>query len=600
MTRPAKRLAIMTPDQVDQMIFQFSGIEGRIQYDELSIKPFPRLPILMAAQIIDGDVGGTDISAMHAEWVVEEQRGRGAGGRPPTISTRSMLVILLMHVIANEPVSIRHMTATLESRLSSEDMEIIDLDDVQVEGQGWYYRLNSAYRALLEPIDPEPMPKYPRNDPNRPSRAERLTRHRKLTGPQRLELKQFRESIASLRRQRMRRLNDISFALIANIVRQAQAVGLLDGYSGDIALDGTYVKVDGKASNMDLSQPARSTNLEAGAWGRQGNHFSQGPLAPGQVRTKGTKRFKFGFEADIVSMTAGTPSIPDLVLGVNLHRPGAIKHVAKTLFPRIATLELPVRVIAVDRAYNNLKTKSFHLRLLREGYEFVFDYKSTQLGIQASFHHNGVGYVMVEGTWYLGFIPDELANANKQAQLPASHPGHIDEETLKKRIEARRDYQLTRLGRRDKDGFQRYNLPDPSGYIAFDAATGELLDKPTIKTVTIPMSVGLKFQQKYPFKSAEWQAAYNLRSGIERKNGQLKHTKFESLGDALRRPTRGYTSHALNIAMLMVAHNLRTIDNFLRTAEGIDTKKSQRRRTRRADDEKLTRIRKQPDGRTAA
>jgi hypothetical protein len=415
-----------------------------------------------------------------------------------------------------------------------------------------------------------------------------------------VELLQYRDSFADIRRLRMQRLNDISFALIANVVRQAQSVGVLDGYTGNIALDGTYVRVDGKASNLDLTQPARSTNLEAGAWGRKGNHFSPGPMDPGQAWAKGSRRYKFGFEADIVTMTAGTPDIPDLVLGVNLHRLGAIKHVAKTLFPQIASLNLPVRVISVDRAYNNLKTKAFHEVLLTEGYEFVFDYKSNQLGIQASFHHNGVGYVMVEGAWYLGLIPDELANACKHAQLPASHPDHIVDETLMKRIDARRDYQLTRFGRRDKDGFQRYELPDPKGYIAFDPATGELLDKPTVKTVTIPMTVGLRFQQKYPFKSAEWHLSYNLRSGMERKNGQLKNSKFESLGDALRRPARGFTPHALNIAMLMVAHNLRTIDNFLRIAEGIDTKKSQRRRTRRADDEKLAHISKQRDRRTAA
>jgi len=123
--------------------------------------------------------------------------------------------------------------------------------------------------------------------------------------------------------------------------------------------------------------------------------------------------------------------------------------------------------------------------------------------------------------------------------------------------------------------------------------------RPTNKSVTIPMTVGLKWQQKHPFKSDAWKTAYFLRSGVERKNAQLKHTRFESLDDAGKRPTRGYTPHALQVAMLVVAHNVRTIDNYLRTAEGIDTKKSTRRQSRRSGEEKIGGIRKQIDGRSA-
>ena len=97
---------------------------------------------------------------------------------------------------------------------------------------------------------------------------------------------------------------------------------------------------------------------------------------------------------------------------------------------------------------------------------------------------------------------------------------------------------------------------------------------------------------KHPFKSDAWKTAYFLRSGLERKNAQLTHTRFESLDDAGKRPTRGYTPHALQVAMLVVAHNLRA-------AEGIDMKKSTRRQSRRSGEEKIGGIRKQLDGRSA-
>lgn len=112
--------------------------------------------------------------------------------------------------------------------------------------------------------------------------------------------------------------------------------------------------------------------------------------------------------------------------------------------------------------------------------------------------------------------------------------------------------------------------------------------------------MGLKFAQKYPYKSPEWQAASNLRLEIERKNGQLTHTRFEGLGGASSRPGRGYTAHASAFAMSLVAHNSRTMDNFVRKAEGIDTTKSASRRSRRDITEALIDIRPQRDGRAAA
>jgi hypothetical protein len=50
----------------------------------------------------------------------------------------------------------------------------------------------------------------------------------------------------------------------------------------------------------------------------------------------------------------------------------------------------------------------------------------------------------------------------------------------------------------------------------------------------------------------------------------------------------------------MVAHNIRTLDTFLRAAEGIDTKKRTRRKSRRNPDEILVKVRKQHDARKAA
>jgi len=583
---------IMTPDETDAVLYRFAGVPSLTEWDRLSVSPFPHLPVQLAAQIIDGEIGDTDFAALLAKWVQEDRQQRPVGGRRATVSTRSIMIITLMHWIAGESASIRHMARTMEARLTDEQKRLIGIEHIDADGTSWYNRLSSATKAMHEVMDPAPMPKYSRKESKKLLARDKIGRHRKLTGEQRIELHSYRRSIRDVRAVRRERLEDFTFALISSIVTQARAINLLDGYNGDVALDGTYVRVDGKVSQEDLSLPALSTNLEAGAYARRGNHRPP--------REKGEVRYRFGFEADIVTMTSGTPSIPNLVLGATLHRPGAIRRVESTLFPRINELRLPVGNISVDRAYNGLKTHHFHEVLMQFGYDFVFDYKRKNLGVQASFHHDGVGYVMVEGTWYLASLPEQLANAVIHSQLPETDDNHIDKETLLKRIEARRDYQLVRHGRRDRQGFQRYKLPDSTKYIAFDQVTGELLPKPTVKTVTIPATVGLRFAQKYPYRTPEWHAAYNLRSEIERKNGQLKHSRFEGLGDALRRPGRGYTAHAIALAMSLVAHNIRTIDIFVRKAEGIDTTKSASRRSRRDITETLTDIRPQRDGRAAA
>jgi hypothetical protein len=114
------------------------------------------------------------------------------------------------------------------------------------------------------------------------------------------------------------------------------------------------------------------------------------------------------------------------------------------------------------------------------------------------------------------------------------------------------------------------------------------------------MSIGARWGQKYPFRTPEWQTAFDLRSAVERKNRELKHDNFVGLESADRRPQRGYAAHAIAIAMLVTSANLTTLDNFLRTAEGIDTTKSPgRRKPRRPEGLAIVGAMKQQDARSS-
>jgi hypothetical protein len=229
------------------------------------------------------------------------------------------------------------------------------------------------------------------------------------------------------------------------------------------------------------------------------------------------------------------------------------------------------------------------------------DYPKDELGEQESVVIKGTGYIMVDGTWYLATMEEGLRTCTKDhIKRDPSDKLWIDEAEMLDRVAARRAYQLHRHGRRDADGYQRYLLPNVKDYIAYDVISGEVLShaKPTNKTVTIPMSLGAKAGQKYPYKSPEWQRAYNLRSTVERKNRELKHNNFLDLESADRRPQRGYAANAVAIAMLVTAGNLLTLDNFLRTGEGIDTTKSPRRRKTKRVEKGIAGVTKQRDGRT--
>jgi hypothetical protein len=73
---------------------------------------------------------------------------------------------------------------------------------------------------------------------------------------------------------------------------------------------------------------------------------------------------------------------------------------------------------------------------------------------------------MVEGTWYLDFMPELLINANKEHLK-----GSISDAKHDELVARRTKYQLVRHGLRYEDGYQRYQMPDPAGsgnLVSFD------------------------------------------------------------------------------------------------------------------------------------
>src|SRR5689334_23177976 len=114
----------------------------------------------------------------------------------------------------------------------------------------------------------------------------------------------------------------------------------------------------------------------------------------------------------------------------------------------------------------------------------------------------GNKYVLIDGSWYVDGMPEALITCTRDRRRAKSDPERISKKQLMDNIAAREKYRLIPHGRRDSDGFQRYRLPDPNGYVLYDRDNPQrIVDKPTVKTVTIPLSEGIEWHQKHPYLS---------------------------------------------------------------------------------------------------
>lgn len=563
MTRASERVARYTRAQVDAKNAEVLGIATRQKIEDLQTLPFSRYAIKQAIRVITGAAeGGTHLGELIAGWAkLDNPTGRG---RPTSISSTAFLTLMLAHAIAGEGLTMTGMSYTAARRLSPKQWRKIGLPNLPRDADLWQGRLDSAHKVLLKRIDTYPYPTH-------------LNRSKKLKAAELQELDRYwaRDDIKAMIAVHNERLLDFMFELIANAARISSS--LITDNHGDLALDATFTPILGKHTKKDHTKDARSCTPEAGLYRRNGDHYvdeSRGRVTP--VVTN-----KFGFETEIITTTVGDGLLgPDLILGIGLHRPGEISNVASELIPRLFRLGWPMRQLSVDRAYNNLAPETFHYILIQHDLDAVFDYPKDEVGKIQATYVSGMKkdkdnelvrdnraeqntFYMIGGQWHVKYVPELLVEAVAHSYLDKSDPRWISEAQLEKRIETLDKYRLVPFGKPDEDGYQRYLLPDPTGYLPIDPNSGEFQTKPKAKTVTIPLSVGARWQQKYPHKSRAWREAYNLRSTVERTNNLLKHPTLGGLADPNKRPFAGYTAHALAVAMLAAAHNVQAANFYL-------------------------------------
>lgn len=457
---------------------------------------------------------------------------RSTRGRPAMLSPRTTLVLLLLHNHWGHPNTYVEYARTIQFRLSIEQRRILGIQTGGLHSD-WYYRMWRAMDRALRPLDPWHL----------------TQKRRKLTG------KEYQHAVKMYNLERKPRANQLMAKLVRASVEMLPKRYLKD-YRGDIAIDATFVEVMGAKNPMNPELDRWNVDFTGTRYSRGGNHAGEG---------KNTD--KFGLELETVTMNniKGGDWFFPLITGAGTHEVAAIKDVPREAFLQHVDFSKSPGHLVCDRAYNHLKAFRFQEVVRKHGYWTVYDFPKDELGPQVTLEDHPV--TLVDGSLYVAYMPHHLQMISRWWKNDENDPATGAPYTTEKvysLLEQREPYRLKPLGRPDKRGSQRFQYPNPRGYLAIDPATGlplapreaaKLIGKITVRhSEKVTRSI-----QKYPWYSKEWHQAYGQRNQVESSNKTIKDVGSVELGNARRRTGRGITFHSLICAFAVVSINIRRI-----------------------------------------
>jgi len=516
------------------------------------------------------DASGTVPKLVEKRCSDKARKGTGPGGRPETITTRAVLVLMLMCQMAYKPSELKSMAEEALLLSTSQRHTLGIADDITSDNA--YNRVRNAYHRICDCADPFPIKPEMGGD-----------RRTQMTKAQFEQVKAQRDPVEQERNlafltEMMNDLIQVPWEMLPRDVRRSKRV--------DLSVDGTSYPAYGQRPPASSSHIAPS-EPDAAWHGRTGDHMGR----------DGTDVDFFGFEAHLVTTTSTDPNkpVPKLVVGIAMDQPGfRISENTLTALAAASRLRFGRGTVIADRGIlPKAKAKDLQLPLRAMGYQLCFDYQRDQLGIQAE--HGGA--ILVDGTWYCPQMPTVLIDATKDYL-----DGLIDQATFEARIEERRPYQMRYKQRGDKDGHWRFVCPaedpgarawcptkpglwrDRAGKTHIGVAPDTPGDVCNKHSVTFPADAGAKYAQDLPYKTPEWQALYGKRNTSESANSHFKDPSREAGGEGRRRRVRGFTAQFIFLAGLIVSANLRKLQLF---ADEQTDSPPPRRRVRRRRPETL-------------
>ena len=525
----------------------------------------------------------TDICFHLEKWRREEGYDPQKGGRPKTVSDRTILALYLILARSGQPMHLTTMTTLLASPDTTDKaLELLNLpsrdrarrvgDNYTTQHTIWYHRLWRALHSFLGVVDP----------------FDNIPHHARLT---RAEFNRLMDEQDLERREEKWQRATYVFNQLVMASTKDMPEEYRNNWQGDLTLDGTLIPGVRRGNNRWTNRPddLMSSEPEAGWYSRDERQETHG-----ESKHKRNAKHVWGWEATLVAgviRNQGPYAQPHLIMGMAFDRPSHNPAIRGLQAMRHLTDDptTPKGVVVGDRAYFAVaKTKDFHEPLRKKGYTLVGDYKSNQLGQRGSFETMN----LVEGHWYCPAMPKSLIEATEQFRA-----GLIDEDTYNERIKERRAYAMRRKGVDDTGDSQMLICPgrgkgktlacplvEKSQRQDARAKGLPIIPSPSLEaprsqkgkcctnkaSVTIPNKEGMRYRQTGPaYKTPEWQKIYGTwRNVIETRNDYVKNNRGgAAIGDHTRRPVRGFAAAFFYTALGVVAANVSMIRRFLGRVE---------------------------------
>lgn len=515
------------------------------------------------------------------QWAALERKK--ASGRKALISFRAVLFIELISAVWSKGAQYTEFAETYAHRLTLRQFEALGIARDAADEWTWLQRHWRAKNRLTKLVDPY----------HRTQKRRRLTLAEQVTAD------------AARDEQRADRLRWMRQSLVdASVAKLPQRYR--DRYTGDVAIDSTEVPILGQApskattlvrNGLTLDHPdVREASKSLRSGGLLTNvDYSAGTYMRAHWDDPGNEPPRAAFEMDIVTMmdTNGYdhhPAFARIITGIGFHRPGNITDEPREAMFQHARSFQQRGIAAADRAFNGMMSENFSQACRADGFEFAYDYKKNQFGVQATVP--GLPIIVVDGALYVEYMPMELKYMTKwfhsKTKLNEVTGLPVTWADVEWAIEARKPYAMKRHGDiSSKDhnrGDQRFKFPEPRTYRAFDPATNKPMrpSKNTLRgTVTIyPHPEVVRHLQRHPWGTKGWKAVYGQRNQVESVNRSIKHTRFTDLESADKRPGRGEAYHSIATALMAVAYNLCVLVRAIRE-ECAPAKKKRRKSTKK-------------------
>jgi hypothetical protein len=498
------------------------------------------------------------------KWQKLDAAGKGAGGRPPALNFRALLVAMLLLQKEYTPFLGTELANLFWRRLNSESRELLGIAHVRVstdhakEQQLWYKRAKNIQNRMLALIDPTP-----------------ALRKRMLAEERRYQLSLRDEDVAQTKRERLdwfcNQLLHMTWIAIPEEVRAK--------WKGSVSVDRTPIPAVSKRGRpswprkdgVRQGKEPQSYMMEFDAdWymRKPEERDGENPNARDGV---------WGYAMNIAVATEEVPggpaSHPYLALSCRMTKPNSADLPEDTIW-MLSSLKdrgYPTGRVTGDLEYFALQMPQRLVIPTRQlGYTPLTGYRPQNLGRVGEIG----GAIQVEGKLLCPQTPDDIVNATKRYNA-----GEIDKETYQRQIEEIRPMYEVRMKERPDPKTGAFPIMCPALGSATVDCTVRKLSKTASKkirdevvgppehlqdkickqhSVTVQNDAATRYLQEYRYNSEAWTLRHGHdRAQIESYNSIIKDPAKENIENTARRRIRGFTGAYLATVFAMVSGNLR-------------------------------------------